>query len=202
MAIGLTGNHWNQKIWDDAIENHVLLESKHRLCGLNMKLRNLDAPSNLCLKILSTFEIQRTPCNCGIEFKDHVNDWHPYGYDDDRMTHRDAMLKLYGILFDKGIFKFDSTQDDTEHLYPTDERVEWKRKRKENKEKGIEVKKRTKVVEAHFDDCGTDLSGLNVDKNEIMLYGTLEPDIEPFVAGLCTGWFKGSDGMKLSSIPI
>ena len=155
MVIGLTGNHWDQSIWDEAIKNKVLFESKHRLCSLNIKLRNLDAPSNLCLKILSTFVIPSTPCQCGIAFKDHVNDWHPYGDDTDRMNHRDAMIKIYGVLAERRIL---SLHDDAEHMYPTDERVEWKRKRKENKEKGIEVKKKTKVVEAHFDDCGTDLS--------------------------------------------
>jgi len=35
-------------------------------------------------------------------------------------------------------------------MFPTDELEEWKRKRKENKEKGIEVKKSTQVVESHF----------------------------------------------------
>ena len=34
---------------------------------------------------------------------------------------------------------------------------------KKTRKKGIEVKKKLKVVEAHFDDCGTDLSGLGSD---------------------------------------
>ena len=62
--------------------------------------------------------------------------------------------------------------------------MKWKRKRKENKEKGIEVKKRTKVAEAHFDDCGTDLSGLNVNRDEVLMYYAIEPNIEPLIEGL------------------
>jgi len=52
MAVGLTGTHWNQLVWDQAIESKLLHVSKHRFCGLNLKLRDLDAPSNLCVKIL------------------------------------------------------------------------------------------------------------------------------------------------------
>ena len=160
---------------------------------MSLKLRTIEAPSNLCVKILSTHEIDGTPCKCGIEFKDHVNDWHAYGNDTDRMNHRDAILKCYQIMADKGIFTFQETKDEPVLMYPTDERVEWKRKRKENKEKGIEVKKRTKVVEAHFDECGTDLSGLNVNRDEFMMYYSIEPDIEPLIEGLSYGWLKGSE---------
>ena len=91
MVIGLTGDHWNQDVWDQAISNKVLHVSKRGFCGLNLKLRNVDAPSNLCVKILSTTEHESTPCTCEIPFKDHVNDWHPHGDDTDRMNHREAM---------------------------------------------------------------------------------------------------------------
>jgi hypothetical protein len=60
MAVGLTGTHWNQLVWDQAIESKLLYVSKHRFCGLNLKLRDLDAPSNLCVKILSTTEHEST----------------------------------------------------------------------------------------------------------------------------------------------
>ena len=52
-----------------------------------------------------------------------------------------------------------------EHMFLTQERVVWKRKRKRNKEQGIEVKKKVKIIEDHRNDCGTDLSGLG--NNEI-----------------------------------
>jgi antitoxin component of RelBE/YafQ-DinJ toxin-antitoxin module len=160
MAVGLTGTHWNQIVWDQAVENKLLFVIKHRFCGLNLKLRDLDAPSNLCVKILSTTEHESAPCICDLPFKDHVNDWHSYGQDTDRITHREAMTMFYKKMIDKGIlvFKSNVTRDNAELMFPTDERVEWKRKRKENKEKGIEVKKRTKVVEDHHDDCGDDLT--------------------------------------------
>ena len=90
-------------------------------------------------------------------------------------------------------FKSDVTHENVEPMFPTDERVEWKRKRKENKEKGIEVKKRTKVVEDHHDDCGDNLLGLGDDVNELLMHYTFENDYEPLVQGLCSHWFKGSD---------
>ena len=67
------------------------------------------------------------------------------------------------------------------------------KKRKENKEKGSEVKKRTKVVEDHHDDCGDDLTGLGDDVKETLMYYSFENDYEPLVEGLCYHWFKGSD---------
>ena len=51
VVLGLTGSHWKQPVWENALENHVLSESKHRLCGMDLKLRNIEAPSNLCIKI-------------------------------------------------------------------------------------------------------------------------------------------------------
>ena len=178
IAVGLTGTHWNQIVWDQAIQNKLLHESKHRFCGLNLKLRDLDAPSNLCVKILSTTPHESTPCTCGIPFKDHVNDWHSYGQDTDRVTHRDAINMLYKKMIEKDILVFKShvTHENVEPMFPTDERVEWKRKRKENKEKGIEVKKRIKVVEDHRDDCGDNLLGLGDDVSELLLYYSFEND--------------------------
>ena len=194
MVIGLTGTHWDQPIWVEAETNKTLHVSKHRFCGLDLKLRTVDAPSNLCVKVLSTDEHESTPCPCGMPFKDHVNDWHPYGEDDDRITHREATTTVYKLMCERGILEFKHvTLNDAEPMFPTDERVEWKRKRKENKEKGIEVKKRTKVVEEHFDDCGDNLAGLNLSKHELVMYYCLEPDYEPLVEGLCTHWLKGSE---------
>ena len=96
--LGLTGTHWNQSIWDQLISTDVLFESKHRFCALDMKLREMTEPSNLCLKILSTTGHSSNTCDCGIPFKDHVNDWRPKSGDYNRMNHRDGMLKLYRLL--------------------------------------------------------------------------------------------------------
>ena len=68
MVIGLTGTHWNQPLWEQLETNGTLHVSKHRFCGLQLKLRNLDAPSNLCVKILSTSYHENTPCNCDNSF--------------------------------------------------------------------------------------------------------------------------------------
>ena len=118
------------------------------------------------------------PDACGIPFKDHVNDWRSYGQDTDRVTHRDAMNMFYKKMIEKDIlvFKSDVTHENVEPMFPTDERVEWKRKRKEDKEKGIEVKKRTKVVEDHHDDCGDNLLGLGDDVSELLMYYSFEND--------------------------
>jgi hypothetical protein len=79
-------------------------------------------------------------------------------------------------------------------MFPTEERVEWKRKRKENKEKGIEVKKKVKIVENHHDDCGTDLSGLGTEEIDTLLsYEANYDSDEDNVSGMNTHWFKGSD---------
>jgi len=189
VVLGLTGNHWNQSIWDQIETDKVLNVSKHRFCGMNLRLRDTEHPSNLCLKVLSTQVHDPTSCPCGIPFKDHLNDWHPYGDDQDRMSHRDAMARVYRMLVENGILDFSDTN--VEHMYPTDERVEWKRKRKENKEKGIEVKRRTKVVEELYDDCGTNLAGLG--DSEILLTLRLQPtDEEPLIKGLSEHWLKGS----------
>ena len=187
--VGLTGDHWNQMVFEQAILAKKLHVSKHRFCAMNIKLRDVDAPSNLCVKVLSTYEVPSTPYTCGVEFKDHVNDWRPCGSDKDRINHRDAMTLCYSKLIELNIFQFHAP-DDAEHLFPTDERIEWKRKRKENKEKGIEVKKRTKAVEAHFDDCGDDLSGLGPDVKETMMFYSFENDYDFFVEGLCTQYWS------------
>jgi hypothetical protein len=53
----------------------------------------------------------------------------------------------------------------TTNAFPTDAKEKAKAKKKQLKEKGItiEVKKRHKVVEEHYDDCGDDLSSLQED---------------------------------------
>ena len=77
-------------------------------------------------------------------------------------------MEFYTKIKDKGIYDFGKLTG-REHVFPTEEREEWKRKRKENKEKGIEVKKKVKVIEDHHDDCGTDLSGLGTEEIDTLL---------------------------------
>ena len=88
------------------------------------------------------------------------------------------------------------TEETTEPItcYPTEERVIWKKRKQENKEKGIEVKKKTKVVEDHHDDCGTDLTGLEKENDELTyLMEDRETDARVMTQGLNINWLKGSD---------
>ena len=53
-------------------------------------------------------------------------------------------------------------QQQTMPVFPTDSKEREKQKDAENKEKGIEkvAKRKPKVIERHYDDCGDDLRGL------------------------------------------
>ena len=188
FVFGITGTHWSQYVWEQMLLDKVLYESKHRLCAFNLQFKDTNSPSNLCMKILSTFPKESTPCKCSVAYKDHVNDWKPDKDDHGRMTHRNATLKIFRTLVvEQKIIDFGYA----EQAFPTDEREEWKRKRKENKEKGIEVKKKLKVVEDHHDDCGTNLAGLG-DPEVLFNIRQLQSDEEPLVKGLCEHWLRGS----------
>ena len=54
VMLGLTGKHWDHVTWNSLIQDRILNETKHRLCGWNLKLTDSDKPCNLCLKVLST----------------------------------------------------------------------------------------------------------------------------------------------------
>ena len=188
FVFGITGTHWSQYVWEQMLLDKLLYESKHRLCTFNLRFGESKYPSNLCIKILSTMFKDSTPCKCCLDFKDHINDWKPGKDDHGRMTHRNATLKVFRtFVVDQRIIDFGNS----EQAFPTDEREEWKRKRKENKEKGIEVKKKIKIVEEHYDDCGTNLAGLG---NSEFLFNIrqIPTDEEPIVKGLCEHWLKGS----------
>ena len=53
-----------------------------------------------------------------------------------------------------------NSRNNTQHAYPTDAKQREKARRKRQKESGHEhvVKKRHKIVEEHYDDCGDDTS--------------------------------------------
>ena len=70
-----------------------------------------------------------------------------------------------------------------QHAFPTDSRERQKAKEKADKEAGIErvVKKKFKVVEDHFDDCGEDLNSIckDVDADEnipLLVYSDSEDE--------------------------
>ena len=205
IIFGITGQHWVHSQWETMILTHKMYESKHRLCGLGIKVDVTSTkPSNVCIRLLTSFLVESTKCSCKLEFKDHGSDW-SIRFDHDHRPHDAVLVEFCCSLLERGSFCFVSLQerepfqrsapdsnyndidkqntnqtdnklmDVTEKLaelsvsdskrnrtnaYPTDERVEWKKRRKENKEKGKEVKRKVKIVEDHFDDCGTDLSGL------------------------------------------
>ena len=64
------------------------------------------------------------------------------------------------------------------HAFPTDAKEKEKEKRRVEKEHGIEHKprKRQKTVETHHDDCGTDMTSLDVDTEDLVLQ--VERDID------------------------
>ena len=220
--IGVTGSHWQNTTWEHMVANQQLYESKHRFCALGLKLSTSDVPSNVCIKILSDRKLASTPCTCGIPFAQHLGDWNKSARTPEHSTHSSVFGQFCCILADKGVLAFGSSagtipvqrsapdvpaafvqgtetvedheHGENEHMYPTEERVEWKKRRKENKEKGIEVKKRTKVVEDHHDDCGTDISGLGPKDIAYLMNQERDHDEEEmWLAGLNTGWLKGSE---------
>lgn len=164
-VVGITGDHWNDAQWSQMIFDGTLCDSKHRFCTMNLKMNvNDERPSNVCLRILSTTRIEPTPCKCNLPFKDHVSDWNYVGESHTHRLRNDMFTKACCMLLARGAFSeafhaaplglnypyqrstpdsLDTTyQKDTTTLettgavaFPTDERVEWKKRRKENKER-------------------------------------------------------------------
>ena len=163
--------------------------------------------------------IEWHPC-CGRPYEQHNKrdwDYRPRSHEGnprDRVFHivSSAVIKLTPVILttqqNKKCFAHTSSCHDVstntdvvEHLYPTDERVRWKEQQKIRKSQGIEVKRKVKVIEDHFDDCGTDLSGLeptNISEDvlfELELPEAIESDEEEdnWTTGLTTFWMLGSD---------
>ena len=238
-VMGITGPHWENTQWDKLVEAGVLHVSKHRFCGIGLKInKDDDRPSNVCVKVLSTKKVASTPCRCGVPFKEHQRDWDRMSRDPEHRFHSAVFGEFCCILADRGDLCFptqaliqrsapdsrdvstvaaaiveehvvaeatnesiankDSSRTDTlERAFPTDERVEWKKRRKENKEKGIAVKKKVKVVEDHHDDCGTDVSGLGPEEPDEVHLAEADTDSdnsdEELTSNMSVWWLKGSD---------
>ena len=139
--LGIIGTHWNNTVWEKLVNQGTLYESKHRFCALGIKPGSQEEPSNVCIKILSTRKRQPTPCKCRIPFDQHYSDWNHRNKDPDQNSHRNVMMEFCTRIAKQGMFEFGKSPG-AEHLFPTEERVEWKRKRKENKEKGMKLRKR------------------------------------------------------------
>jgi len=216
-------NHvqWDQMIFDGTLCDS---KHRFCAMNLKLDV-NDERPSNVCLRILSTTRIEPTPCRCNLPFKEHMSDWNHVGESHTHRLRNTIFPKACCILLERGAFSkafhaaplglnhpdqrsTPDSRDTTRNpkntttlettgtvAFPTDERVEWKKRRKENKEKGIEVKRRKKIVEEHYDDCGTDLSGLG--PLDVHLTTDINDDTDPedevLVAGLSVGWFKGSE---------
>jgi len=67
--------------------------------------------------------------------------------------------------------------------YPTDAKVKEKEKKKKEKEQGVErkVKKKPKVIEDHYDDCGDDLTSLGPDDPSPGVSGVVLPLYSTFL---------------------
>ena len=73
---------------------HKMFESKHRLCGLGIKLDvTNDKPSNVCVRLLTSFQVESTKCPCRIQFKDHDNDW-KIRFDHEHRPHDAVFVKF------------------------------------------------------------------------------------------------------------
>eukprot|EP00971_Amphidinium_carterae_P201522 3998873-Amphidinium_carterae.1 len=68
------------------------------------------------------------------------------------------------------------SQHPAQLVYPTEQRLQQKQRQAEDKLKGIAPKKRAQQVEQHFDDLGTDLTGLNIRISESHYHGPLPFD--------------------------
>ena len=60
---------------------------------------------------------------------------------------------------------------DSQVAFPTESKEREKARRKREKELGIErtVKKKLKIVEEHYDDCGYDMSSINIDETMLCM---------------------------------
>ena len=159
-VLGITGSHWNEAQWTTMIADKLLYDRKRRFCALNIKVDPYaEKPSNVCLRVLSFTPINSTPCNCKIAFKDHVSDWNHKGESHTHRLRNERFARICCSLLDRGAFSEAfhaaplgliypnqrSTPDPrsnhakdtqigeqitTTHAYPTDERIEWKKRRK------------------------------------------------------------------------
>ena len=92
-----------------------------------------------------------------------------------------------------------STPDPAElrtSAFPTDERVRWKQQAKERKARGEKPKTRIKEIEEHYDDCGTDLTGLKVLPSdladEMLVEHVLDSGSDDDDSTLPIWWLRGS----------
>jgi hypothetical protein len=190
FIIGITGKHWSDTPYQQLVQDKILFQSTHRMCHYNYKMdKTLKEPSNVCFKLISNMEIQSHGCKCNLPFKDHSSDWNIIGSEGNSRPKNQAtsficneLLKefQFGRLPDSSLLQIERTESSkTQLAYPTEQREEWKRKQKEMKAAGKEPKKRTKIVEEHYDDCGTDLSSLGPsDPSDFLLCEPAEIDTD------------------------
>jgi len=234
-VIGVTGNHWDNTTLSQLVTDKLLKQTLHRICHLGIKLNpKQQEPSNVCIKILSNQDISPHPCLCKLKFAEHKSDWKTVGSADLPRPKDYAVSFVCGSILTellgsggrlpepKGesrrkpktnaqrvtFAETESQEQQAQCAYPTDQREEWKRKQKENKASGLTVQKRQKVIENHFDDCGTDISGLGpADDTDYCVIepAMLEQDSDDEFASYFTQsieqhWFKDSEWNKISSM--
>ena len=184
FILSVTGDHVMQNPYGQLAEEEILKVSKHRLCHFGYKVDpNQAEPSNVCFRIYSTEDIPSHPCRCNLPFQDHRSDWKTSGTLENAQPKSRVttlvckhVLRVLGFSEERLPDSSEKKESDTasvkkpsrkrvnfsetrenanpECAYPTEQREEWKRKQKANKEAGLEVQKRRKIVEDHFEDWG------------------------------------------------
>ena len=173
FVISVTGDHTMMNPYGKYAEDKVLKLSKHRLCHFDCKINvKQTEPSNVCFRVYSAEDIKSHPCKCNLPFQDQRNDWktsgdlenaqpknrvtslvrrtvlHKLGYSEERLP-ASTSKKDSGTVSPKKTGKkrvhFSETKDDMtpQCSYPTEQRGEWKRKQKANKEAGLGSPKET-----------------------------------------------------------
>jgi len=97
------------------VAQKILHDSKHRLCALGLKLGSDKAPSNVCMRLLSTRKVTHTPCTCGIPFSQHQSDWNGNAKDETRESHRSICDKVYRDLVRRDVLGFNVKPNEGEH---------------------------------------------------------------------------------------
>ena len=77
------------------------------------------------------------------------------------------------------------------HSFPTEQKLQQRLRRQEQQAQGIEpiVRRKKKVVEQHFDDCGDDLSSLNIPACEYLVACSSDSDNDA-CADEAAGWIR------------
>ena len=152
--------------------------SFHQWCALGAQDGDR-RPVAACTQLVTSQVLHDTPCKCaqGTQHTPAARLMGVRHMDDSGSTLRSSNIRLWATHLVSSIFSLalppvaetgaDSKVRGRVTFFPTDSEEKQKLDAKARKDAGLEakvVKKKSKVHERHFDDCGDDLSGLGPDK--------------------------------------